>query len=86
MRSAGGRGDLASPVSTWALKTVPLSSRGQQGVGQLEGGLSDFGIVALVEEELDSFEEDTGCLVASDADCPIRPPGEAEITLYRIFP
>ena len=27
------------PVSTWALKTVPLSSRGQHGVNQLEGGI-----------------------------------------------
>ena len=48
-------------------------------------GLSEFGILALVEEELDSFEEDTECLVAFDADCPVRPPGDAEITLYRIF-
>ena len=41
--------------------------------------------MALVEEELDNFEEDTECLVAFDADCPARPPGDAEITLYRIF-
>lgn len=48
-------------------------------------GLSEFGIVAMVEQEFDSSEDDTGCLGAFDADCPIRPPGDLGSTLYRIF-
>lgn len=48
-------------------------------------GLAEFGSVLLMEDELDCFEEDTGCLVRFDADCPARPPRDVEVTLYRIF-
>jgi len=48
-------------------------------------GLEEFGVVPLIETELGSFEEDTGCLVRFTADCPERSPRDVEVTLYRIF-
>lgn len=48
-------------------------------------GLDLFGVVPLMETELERFEEDTGCLVRFTADCPVRPPRNVEITIYRIF-
>jgi len=48
-------------------------------------GLDEFGIVTLLEEELERLQEDMGCTASFDDDCPVRPPREVEITLYRIF-
>ena len=48
-------------------------------------GLAEFGLIPLMAERLGSFEEDTGCMVAFDADCPERSPRDVEITIYRIF-
>jgi len=47
--------------------------------------LSDFGIVAVMEDELRRFREDTGCEAKLNAVCPVRPPPEVEFNIYRIF-
>ncbi len=47
--------------------------------------LSDFGIVAVIDDELRRFKEDTGCEAKFHAVCPVRPPIETESNMYRIF-
>jgi len=47
--------------------------------------LSDFGIVAVIDEELRRFEEETGCRTKFDKRCAVRPTPDAELTAYRIF-
>ena len=47
--------------------------------------LNEFGLSALVEEELSRFQEETECLTTLDADYPIRPSLGVEVALYRIF-
>ena len=48
-------------------------------------GLEEFGVVRLMEHELDGLQEDMGCLVEFVDDCPIKAAHEVEITLYRIL-
>ena len=48
-------------------------------------GLDEFGLVSLMETELASLEEDTGCQVSFAADCQMRAPRNVEVTVYRIF-
>ena len=48
-------------------------------------GLSEFGLVRLMEYEVEDFEQQTECLISLKTDCPVRPPRDVEITLYRIF-
>jgi PAS domain S-box-containing protein len=47
--------------------------------------LSDFGVVAVIDEELDHFQEDTGCQARFHATCPDRLPRDVEVNVYRIF-
>jgi len=47
--------------------------------------LSDFGIVAVIDEELRRFEEETGCRTKFDKRFAVRPTPDAELTAYRIF-
>ena len=47
--------------------------------------LDEFGIVPLIEKELSSFQEDTGCQTRLDADYRVRPSRDVEVGLYRIF-
>jgi two-component system NarL family sensor kinase len=47
--------------------------------------LSDFGIVAVIDEELRRFEEETGCRTKLDKRCAVRPTPVVELTAYRIF-
>lgn len=47
--------------------------------------LRDFGLVAMIDEELRRFQEDTGCQTQFDARCPERLPRDTEVTAYRIF-
>ena len=47
--------------------------------------LHDFGLIAVMDEELRDFQEATGCRAHFDARCPERPPREVEVTVYRIF-
>ena len=47
--------------------------------------LSDFGIVAVIDEELRRFEEETGCRTKFDKRFAVRPTPDVELTAYRIF-
>lgn len=47
--------------------------------------MSDFGIVAVIDEELRRFEEETGCRTKFDKRCTGRPTPDVELTTYRIF-
>ena len=48
-------------------------------------GLDEFGLVSLMETELASLEEATGCRVSFAADCQVRAPRNVEVTVWRIF-
>lgn len=48
-------------------------------------GLDEFGIAALMEDELESFAEDTGCPVSFNPELSMRLPNDVEIVFYRIF-
>ena len=47
--------------------------------------LSDFGIVAVIDEELRRFREETGCGTKFDKKFAVRPIPDVELTAYRIF-
>ena len=47
--------------------------------------LSDFGIVAVIDEELRRFREETGCRTKFDKRCTVRPTRDVELAAYRIF-
>jgi len=47
--------------------------------------LSDFGIVAVIDEELRRFQEETGCRTKFDKRFAVRPTPDVELTAYRIF-
>ena len=47
--------------------------------------LSDFGIMAVIDEELRRFQEETGCRTKFDKGCKVRPTRDVELTAYRIF-
>ncbi len=47
--------------------------------------LSDFGIVAVIDEELRRFREETGCGTKFDKRFAARPTPDVELTAYRIF-
>jgi len=47
--------------------------------------LSDFGVVAVIDEELRRFQKDTGCRTKFDKRCTVRPTKEVELIVYRIF-
>lgn len=47
--------------------------------------LDQYGLVTVMEEELNHFQKDTGCETRIDADYPERPPRHVEGVLYRIF-
>ena len=47
--------------------------------------LSDFGLIAVIDNELRRFQRDTGVEVKFHAICPLRLPLDAELNIYRIF-
>lgn len=48
-------------------------------------GLDEFGVVALIEEELGGFQEDTKCKTTFRCDYRMRRFGDVELALYRVF-
>lgn len=47
--------------------------------------LEDLGLIPLVEEELRRLEAETGCRATANLYCPVRPPRDVELILYRIL-
>ena len=90
LQSLEGRTRASSKQRELALLAVDLL---QEAIGESRNimndlypsGLDEFGVAPLIETELGTFEEDTGCLVRFTADCPVRSPRDVEVTIYRIF-